>query len=151
MTEADEMRALDREIAELLGYKALFFDYGDGTTDWAVVHESEIQSFVSCSTRPQLLESCSPPKGVRHAPFQDAPAFSSTWEGFGLLVEECERRGWDWQGGEWNWLNTAAKTKHRSRSVIVFTGDRNRCDATGRDIRHAFALAMRDALREAQG
>lgn len=112
------MRALDRELAELMGLEA------EAQTGWI--------------GRPGLW-------------FSELPAFSSTWEGFGLLVEEAERRGWDWQGGEWNWLNTAAKTKHRSRSVIVFTGDRNRCDATGRDIRHAFALAMRDALKEAQG
>lgn len=146
-----DLRALDREIAGLMGYKALRFDYADGSTDWGIVHESRISSFASCSTPPQVLESCRQPDGIRFAPFQDAPAYSSTWEGYGLLVEECERRGWDARASTIT-ARTNGDERAREQSAWIVTGEHSPPCRAGEcnDVRHAFALAMRDALKAAK-
>lgn len=113
MSEADEMRALDRDIALLLGWE----HYPEGDYRWL-------------------------PPGC--LPVNECPAYSSTWEGFGLLVEEAKRRGWEFSAAVWGRAGDGVP-----QAFITWRGRRlnNPWERAGSDIRHAFALAMRDALR----
>lgn len=110
-----DLRALDRDIALLLGWEY----YPEGDYRWL------------------------PPDCL---PVNECPAYSSTWEGFGLLVEECEKRGWVFcsygsPGLYCVWVGLEDDIKPISPS--------NSYKSAG--IRHAFALAMRDALKAARG
>ena len=124
----DELRALDRELAGLMG--------------WEHHEKPDDQEAHLCEWHWRR------PDGEW---FDAHPIYSSTWLGFGMLVEECERRGWGY--GARRWLGGA------SQSHIVQDDTEGRAlysehddDEYGRktDIRHALALAMRDALKAAK-
>ena len=121
-TTTEEMRALDREIAELLGWA----EHPDLVTDGPGGEDV-----------PLMVSPCGDTE-------LDIPAYSSTWEGFGLLVEECERRGWGYSLNFW-----AGKDGTMAReATLKFPGSPSfGLEVDGRDIRHACALAMRDALK----
>lgn len=121
----DELRQLDREIAELIGW------------EWPPAKDP---LFVSSQT-PQHIA----------GKINDAmPYYSSTWEGFGLLVEEWEKRGWNYQ------VSLLGRHDELGATPAAFLcsepGYRPfwHIERTGNDIRHAAARATRDALKAAK-
>ncbi|HMX41272.1 MAG TPA: hypothetical protein PKD78_13125, partial [Saprospiraceae bacterium] len=82
------------------------------------------------------------------------PRYSSTWEGFGLLVEEIERQGWDHFTERSEAMGCGIGTVNRNDGPRDWAMMPPRHTCIGIDIRHALALAARDAFRakkEAEG
>lgn len=125
----DELRQLDREIAELLGWTTEQFRFIDGTC-WRD-RDGKLWPSLPCFSGGGGM--------VMEA--------EARWVGFGLLVEECERRGWEYRVWRWMWwdggqpIGLKRRATVRSSRAITHQSD---------DIRHAFALAMRDALKAAK-
>lgn len=117
----DELRALDHEIAELLGWTTEQFSDGTYWRD----PSGNLWPYLPCFSGGGSLP-------------MDAGA---RWEGFGLLVEACERRGWRWSIDSPD-KPSAPGVKHDA----MVRGNYY----LGNGPQHAFALAMRDALRAAK-
>lgn len=129
----DELRQLDREIAELLGWTTEQFKFIDGTC-WRD-RDGKLWPSLPCFSGGGGM--------VMEA--------EARWVGFGLLVEECERRRWlhetHYLGRYWE----SGETPTPCGRVSSPPPGQFWCfERTGNDIRHAFALAMRDALRAAK-
>jgi hypothetical protein len=109
----DELRQLDREIAELLGW----------------VYEP--------SDNPEVDMRWRDPNPNALLPYAERqPAYSSTWEGFGLLVEEFKRRGW-----------AQEMCSHTSGWIVDLCDSYGASEAT---LPLANAFAARDALQAAK-
>lgn len=126
-----DLRQLDREIAELLGWR----EHPELYTVW----EGE-------DVPVWLPPDADPPE------FQVLmyPAYSSTWEGYGLLVEEWERQGWNYQVSLLGRHDEFGATP--GAFICSAPGYRPfwHIERTGNDIRHAAARATRDALKAAK-
>ena len=92
---------LDREIGHILGYRGLVLRHYDGLHA-GFLTPTEMEAFKTLYARRgesglvETPEGWGVPEGVTLTQFSDCPCYSSTWHGFGLLAEECERRGLDW-------------------------------------------------------
>ncbi len=131
----DDLRQLDKEIAELLGYRAAT---PTGFKFWYLKRDG-------------YGVDCVMPADSEDAAWREqCPHFSSTWEGFGLLVEEWERQGWNYQ------VSLLGRHDEFGATPAVFIcsapGYRPfwHIERTGNDIRHAAARATRDALKAAK-
>ena len=140
MTETDgqtDLRAIDREIAELMGYTV---------SSRTLYAKSGGDSYVAWYLRAPDEREYNGGQAEGGA-WGRVPAYSSTWEGFGLMVEEALRRGWEFSTAVWGRAGDGvpqAFITWRGRSL------NKPWERAGSDIPHAFALAMRDALKAAK-
>lgn len=119
MSETDgqaELRALDREIAELMEWTPETFSDGVYWRDRTGVLWPYLPNFSGCNTLDPRVQ----------------------WEGFVLLVNECKRRGW------------AVEIASHTEGWMVDSCGRYDAGASEATLPHAFARAMRDALKAAR-